>query len=97
MKLPVADAATVRAYAGDLLSRHRRPLGGIAALHTLAAVAGLGDDVEVLSATVEPLAGVRVGRLIVDTPEARTDEVVARLRAAGLDPLAAPVTEQEVA
>ncbi|ADG75462.1 ABC transporter related protein [Cellulomonas flavigena DSM 20109] len=41
MKLPVADAATVRAYAADLLSRHRRPLGGIAVLHTLAAVAGL--------------------------------------------------------
>lgn len=55
-----------------------------------ATVAALGDDVEVVSATVEPLAGVRVGRLIVDTPAARTDEVVARLRAAGLDPLATP-------
>ena len=41
MKLPVADAATVRAYAGELLRRHRRPLGRIAVLHTLAAVAGL--------------------------------------------------------
>ena len=41
MKLPVADGATVRAYTGELLRRHRRPLGGIAALHTLAAVAGL--------------------------------------------------------
>jgi len=41
VKLPIADAATVRAYAGELLGRHRRPLGGLAALHTLAAVAGL--------------------------------------------------------
>lgn len=41
MKLPIADAATVRAYAGDLLRRNGRPLGGIAVLHTLAAVAGL--------------------------------------------------------
>ena len=41
MKLPVADAATVRAYAAELLGRHRRRLGGLAALHTLAAVAGL--------------------------------------------------------
>ncbi|SFJ81951.1 ABC transporter ATP-binding protein [Cellulomonas sp. KH9] len=41
MKLPVADAATVRAYAAELLGRHRRRLGGLAGLHTLAAVAGL--------------------------------------------------------
>jgi ABC-type multidrug transport system fused ATPase/permease subunit len=41
VKLPIADAATVRAYAGDLLRRNRRPLGGIAVLHTLAAIAGL--------------------------------------------------------
>ncbi|MCC2335895.1 ABC transporter ATP-binding protein [Cellulomonas wangsupingiae] len=41
MKLPIADAATVRAYAAELLGRHRRRLGGLAALHTLAAVAGL--------------------------------------------------------
>ena len=68
----------------------------VATSTAFAAVAALGDDVEVLSATVEPLAGVRVGRLVVDTPESRTDDVVARLRAAGLDPLAAPVTEQEV-
>ena len=64
----------------------------VATSTAFAAVAGLGDDVEVVSATVEPLAGVRVGRLIVDTPVERTDEVVERLRAAGLDPLAAPLT-----
>ena len=72
----------------------------VATSAAFAAVAGLGDDVEVVSATVEPLAGVRVGRLIVDTPVERTDEVVARLRAAGLDPLAAPTATdagQEVA
>ena len=72
----------------------------VATSAAFAAVAGLGDDVEVVSATVEPLVGVRVGRLIVDTPVERTDEVVARLRAAGLDPLAAPTATdagQEVA
>ncbi|UCN15136.1 MULTISPECIES: methionine ABC transporter ATP-binding protein [Cellulomonas] len=57
-----------------------------------AAVAALGDDVEVASATVEPLGGVRVGRLIVDAPTGRVPEVVERLRAAGLDPLAVPTT-----
>ncbi len=65
-----------------------------------AAVAALGDDVEVASATVEPLGGVRVGRLIVDAPTGRVPEVVERLRAAGLDPLAVPTTAdagQEVA
>ena len=74
--------------------------GSVATSVAFAAVAALGDDVEVVSATVEPLAGVRVGRLIVDTPQERTDEVVARLRAAGLDPLAAPLgtdAGQEVA
>ncbi|WP_432457100.1 methionine ABC transporter ATP-binding protein [Cellulomonas iranensis] len=65
-----------------------------------AAVAALGDDVEVASATVEPLGGVRVGRLIVDAPTGRVPEVVERLRAAGLDPLAVPTATdagQEVA
>ena len=41
MKLPVADGATTRAYTATLLRRHRRPLTGIAVLHTLAAIAGL--------------------------------------------------------
>ncbi|MFS0705908.1 ABC transporter ATP-binding protein [Cellulomonas sp. 179-A 9B4 NHS] len=39
--LPVADGDVVRRYAGGLLRRNRRPLGRIALLHTLAAVAGL--------------------------------------------------------
>lgn len=41
MKLPIADAATVRAYAGRLFRRHRGSLAVIATLHTLAAIAGL--------------------------------------------------------
>ncbi|WP_028044999.1 ABC transporter ATP-binding protein [Cellulomonas sp. URHE0023] len=41
MKLPIADTATVRAYAAVLMRRHRRPLIGIVVLHTLAATAGL--------------------------------------------------------
>jgi ABC-type multidrug transport system fused ATPase/permease subunit len=41
MKLPIADAATARRYAGGLLRAHRGPLARIATLHTLAAVAGL--------------------------------------------------------
>ena len=41
MKLPIADAATVRAYTAYLLRAHRRPLSGIAVLHTCAAVLGL--------------------------------------------------------
>lgn len=41
MKLPIADTATVRAYATVLMRRHRRPLIGIVILHTLAATAGL--------------------------------------------------------
>jgi len=41
MKLPIADTATVRAYAGVLMRKHHRPLLGIVVLHTLAATAGL--------------------------------------------------------
>lgn len=41
MKLPIADSATVRAYTGLLMRKHRRPLTVIAVLHTLAATAGL--------------------------------------------------------
>ena len=41
MKLPIADSAQVRAYTRHLFRLHRRPLTRIAALHTLAAIAGL--------------------------------------------------------
>ncbi|WP_265520700.1 ABC transporter ATP-binding protein [Oerskovia flava] len=41
MRLPVADAATVRKHTAYLLTEHRRPLIGVAVLHTVAAIAGL--------------------------------------------------------
>lgn len=41
MKLPVADAATLRAHTGRLLRRHRGGLGRVLGLHVAAAVAGL--------------------------------------------------------
>jgi len=41
VKLPIADSAQVRAYTRHLFHLHRRPLTRIAALHTLAAIAGL--------------------------------------------------------
>jgi len=39
--LPVADRATMRAYAGTLVRRHPRALAGALALHALAAATGL--------------------------------------------------------
>lgn len=41
MKLPIADTATTRRYAAQMLREHRGELAGIAALHTVAAVMGL--------------------------------------------------------
>jgi len=41
VKLPIADSAQVRTYTRHLFHLHRRPLTKIAALHTLAAIAGL--------------------------------------------------------
>jgi ABC-type multidrug transport system fused ATPase/permease subunit len=41
MKLPIADARTTWAYTRGLLRRHRRQFSFIAALHVLAALAGL--------------------------------------------------------
>ncbi|WP_019136410.1 ABC transporter ATP-binding protein [Cellulomonas massiliensis] len=41
MKLPIADAATTRAYTVALLRKHRRPLAVMVVLQTVAAVAGL--------------------------------------------------------
>ncbi len=40
-RLPIADGPEVRVQARHLLRRHRRALGGMLALHALAAVAGL--------------------------------------------------------
>ncbi|MDO8122347.1 ABC transporter ATP-binding protein [Isoptericola sp. b490] len=41
MRLPIADAATLRAHTLALVRRHRRPLAGVLVLHALAALAGL--------------------------------------------------------
>lgn len=71
MKLPIADAATVRAYAAHLLRTHRRPLSGIAVLHTLAAVCGLAG----------PLL---LGRLVDDVTAGTTGGHVDVLIAVGL-------------
>jgi D-methionine transport system ATP-binding protein len=47
-------------------------------------IGGLGDDIAVAAGTVETLGGTRVGRLRLDVPANRRDEVVAALRKAGL-------------
>ncbi|GGJ99162.1 multidrug ABC transporter ATP-binding protein [Pilimelia anulata] len=54
--LPVADAATVRRYAGHLLRTERRPLSGVLALHAGAAVTGLATP-WLLGRLVEALRG----------------------------------------
>ncbi|MDT0166249.1 methionine ABC transporter ATP-binding protein [Actinotalea sp. AC32] len=56
-------------YATDEVSTH----------DALAAVAALGRDVEVVAGTIETLAGLRVGRLQLEVPAGRVDDVVARL------------------
>ncbi len=50
----------------------------------LAAVAELGNDVEIASGTIETLAGRRVGRLQLDLPDDRVEEALARLHSAGV-------------
>ncbi|WP_448630185.1 ABC transporter ATP-binding protein [Cellulomonas soli] len=67
MKLPIADSATVRAYAVHLLRTHRRPLTLIAVLHTLAAVAGLAGPW---------LLGTLVDGVTAGTTAARVDVLI---------------------
>lgn len=50
----------------------------------LAAVTALGDDVDVASGAIETLPGLRVGRLMLDVPGGRADEVIAALVGRGL-------------
>jgi len=50
----------------------------------LAAVAGLGTDVEIAAGTIETLAARRVGRLQLDLPDGRVEEALVHLRAAGI-------------
>lgn len=77
---------------------------GTATHEALAAVAALGPEVEVVSGTIETLPGVRVGRLLLDVPAARADQVAAALTgrrlharrtAAVPDPLAQPEDEMD--
>ena len=63
MKLPVADAATVRRYAAGLLRAHRTELTRIAVLHTLAATAGLAGP-WLLGRVVDAITRGTTGRFI---------------------------------
>ncbi|MBX9244557.1 ATP-binding cassette domain-containing protein [Actinotalea ferrariae] len=51
----------------------------------LAAVAALGEEVDVVAGTIETLAGLRLGRLQLDLPHRRVAPALAALRDAGLD------------
>ncbi|MCM3660495.1 methionine ABC transporter ATP-binding protein [Georgenia satyanarayanai] len=58
--------------------------GGTPAHRVLAAVATLGEDVDVASGTIETLAGTRVGRLRITVPAAAVASSTARLRVEGV-------------
>ncbi len=75
--LPPDDARTLVevTYATRTVPTHR----------ALAAVAALGEGVEVVAGTIETLAGLRVGRLQIDLPHDAVAPTLASLRAAGLD------------
>ncbi len=63
--LPIADRAEVNRTVGRLFRRHRRELGSIAALHTVAALAGLAGPFLLGRIIDEVAAGTTLGR--VDT------------------------------
>ncbi len=75
MKLPVADAATVRRRTAILLRRHRRALAGVVTLHALAAAAGLAGPW---------LLGRLVDGVTTGTTAAAVDRLVAVLTVAVL-------------
>ena len=75
MKLPVADAATVRRRTAVLLRRHRRALAGVVTLHALAAAAGLAGPW---------LLGRLVDDVTTGTTAAAVDRLVAVLTVAVL-------------
>lgn len=58
--------------------------GRTAVRDALAVVAGLGPDVEVAAGAIESVAGRAVGRLQLDVPAARRDQVLTVLHDAGL-------------
>ena len=75
MKLPVADAATVRRQTAVLLRRHRRSLAGVVILHALAAATGLAGPW---------LLGRLVDEVTTGTTAATVDRLVAVLAVAVL-------------
>lgn len=75
MKLPVADAATVRRQTAVLLRRHRRALAGVVTLHALAAATGLAGPW---------LLGRLVDDVTTGTTAAAVDRLVAVLAVAVL-------------
>lgn len=75
MKLPVADAATVRRQTAVLLRRHRRSLAGVVTLHALAAATGLAGPW---------LLGRLVDDVTTGTTAAAVDRLVAVLAVAVL-------------
>lgn len=75
MKLPVADAATVRRQTAVLLRRHRRSLAGVVILHALAAATGLAGPW---------LLGRLVDDVTTGTTAAAVDRLVAVLAVAVL-------------
>jgi ABC-type multidrug transport system fused ATPase/permease subunit len=75
VKLPVADAATVRRQTAVLLRRHRRALAGVVTLHALAAATGLAGPW---------LLGRLVDDVTTGTTAAAVDRLVAVLAVAVL-------------
>jgi ABC-type multidrug transport system fused ATPase/permease subunit len=64
-KLPIASPAEARRTVGRLFRRHRRGLGGVASLHTVAALAGLAGPLLLGRIIDEVTAGTTLDR--VDT------------------------------
>jgi D-methionine transport system ATP-binding protein len=96
---PVADVVSVYGsrLARELIPVPDLPLGeerslvevaystdDVATRDVLAAVAGLGAEVEIAAGTIETLAGRRVGRLQLDLPAGGVDAALTRLHAAGV-------------
>ena len=59
MLLPIASSATVRASASRLIRQHKRGLGVVLALHTLAAVAGLAGPA-LIGIIIDGVTGHRI-------------------------------------
>ena len=93
-RLPVADRVTVRRALRDMISRHRRAVGVVLALHSAAAVAGLappwllGTIVDRVTAgagvaTVDRLALAIAGCVVVSALGAEATTVMVSVFVAG--------------